>query len=333
MEKTIEFADLDLYEGLGEFASALGGSLAGGLLRFDNDLGHGQIQQINLENGLVLRAWDFTFEERVQLKRKVEETNQRSRFGLLYILTPETLHIKSSDIQKPVRVHGLRNTVFCSEDASVSLTIEARRNIKVLELSFHIDWLTEHLSTFDPKVLRLTEQLVKKKLPTVLLESCAPGEYLTLSDLHNVIMGEAPGLLYVRSKVYLLLGEFFGKVITRDEKELLDGHLHFNEVINAETILLQYLRSPLPRISAIARKVALSESTLKRSFKMMYGKNIYEYYLEKKMDLGKHLIMNEHYNVNEVAMMLGYDKVSNFISMFKKHHGVSPGTVKRSSAH
>jgi len=223
--------------------------------------------------------------------------------------------------------------VFCSEDASVSLTIEARRNIKVLELSFHIDWLTEHLSTFDPKVLRLTEQLVKKKLPTVLLESCAPGEYLTLSDLHNVIMGEAPGLLYVRSKVYLLLGEFFGKVITRDEKELLDGHLHFNEVINAETILLQYLRSPLPRISAIARKVALSESTLKRSFKMMYGKNIYEYYLEKKMDLGKHLIMNEHYNVNEVAMMLGYDKVSNFISMFKKHHGVSPGTVKRSSAH
>ncbi len=35
-------------------------------------------------------------------------------------------------------------------------------------------------------------------------------------------------------------------------------------------------------MSIIAKTVALSESTLKRYFKLIYGRSIYEYYLSRK---------------------------------------------------
>jgi len=36
--------------------------------------------------------------------------------------------------------------------------------------------------------------------------------------------------------------------------------------------------------------------------------------------------------VNEIATRLDYEKVNNFISMFKRYHGISPGSLRRKIA-
>ena len=97
----------------------------------------------------------------------------------------------------------------------------------------------------------------------------------------------------------------------------------------AEAILQAHLQKNLPRLDNIAQQVALSESTLKRYFKVTFGKSVYEYYLEKKMDFAKTLLLGKPITVNEAAEILGYEKVSNFIDIFKKHHGYSPGSMKK----
>ena len=99
--------------------------------------------------------------------------------------------------------------------------------------------------------------------------------------------------------------------------------------MEAEAILQAHLQKNLPRLQNIAQQVALSESTLKRYFKAIFGKSVYEYYLEKKMDFAKTLMMGKPISVNETAELLGYEKVSNFIDIFKKHHGFSPGSMKK----
>jgi AraC-like DNA-binding protein len=40
------------------------------------------------------------------------------------------------------------------------------------------------------------------------------------------------------------------------------------------------------------------------------------------------LLQERKISVTETAYMLGYEKVSAFISMFKKVHSVSPGSLK-----
>jgi len=54
----------------------------------------------------------------------------------------------------------------------------------------------------------------------------------------------------------------------------------------------------------------------------------YEYYLEKKMELAKWLLQEKKVSVSETAYMLGYEKVSAFITIFKKYHHILPGRLK-----
>jgi AraC-like DNA-binding protein len=105
--------------------------------------------------------------------------------------------------------------------------------------------------------------------------------------------------------------------------------LYYEKVKEAETILLSYIQKSPPRTCIIAKMVALSESTLKRYFKLIYGKSIYEYYLNKKMEMARTLLLENPFTVNEAAERMGYEKVSHFIEIFKKHHGCSPGSIKK----
>lgn len=103
---------------------------------------------------------------------------------------------------------------------------------------------------------------------------------------------------------------------------------HLQTMRQVEERLLQSLEDMLPPQKQLAREFALSESTLKRHFKAVYGKTMYEYYLEKKMDLAKRLLQEKKISVTETAYRLGYEKVSAFIIIFKKYHKVLPGSLK-----
>ena len=103
---------------------------------------------------------------------------------------------------------------------------------------------------------------------------------------------------------------------------------HVKTIRQVEERLLQSLEDMPPSQKQLAREFALSESTLKRHFKAVYGRTMYDYYLQKKMELAKRLIQEKKITVTETAYRLGYEKVSAFISMFKKVHKVLPGSLK-----
>lgn len=69
-----------------------------------------------------------------------------------------------------------------------------------------------------------------------------------------------------------------------------------------------------------------------RNFKLLYGKSIHGYYVEKKMELAKKMILENKVTVKEIAKMLGYKHASPFIETFTRQHGCSPGTLKLISA-
>jgi AraC-like DNA-binding protein len=114
-----------------------------------------------------------------------------------------------------------------------------------------------------------------------------------------------------------------------DNFQLKEKNLYHDKMVEVEAILRSHLHMSLPSIETISKQLAISESTLKRHFKLVYGKSIYEYYLGLKMDLAMQILLEKPFSVTEVATMLDYGKVSNFIDMFKKRHGFSPGTLRK----
>jgi AraC-like DNA-binding protein len=101
---------------------------------------------------------------------------------------------------------------------------------------------------------------------------------------------------------------------------------YLSKIDNVLIVMDNYIEDELPSIKAIAENVGLGESTLKRTFRLIHKDSIYNYYLKKKMIHAKKLIDDGKVEtIQSLASRLGYHKVSNFIQMYKKHHGVSPG--------
>ena len=101
------------------------------------------------------------------------------------------------------------------------------------------------------------------------------------------------------------------------------------KMLTVEKMLDDHLDKSLPSIRTIAKDMALSESTLKRNFKQVFGTSIYNFYLQKKMQQARELLAENNVSVKEIAYKLGYEKPSNFIRIFKKHYSFSPGSFRK----
>ncbi|MCY4781639.1 AraC family transcriptional regulator [Sphingobacterium sp. UT-1RO-CII-1] len=78
-----------------------------------------------------------------------------------------------------------------------------------------------------------------------------------------------------------------------------------------------------PTSAELAKVFLMNEKKLKQSFKEKYGKTIYAFVVKLRMEKAKKLLM-ENYNVNELAVLLGYQSVSHFIKVFKNYYGCTP---------
>jgi AraC-like DNA-binding protein len=79
-----------------------------------------------------------------------------------------------------------------------------------------------------------------------------------------------------------------------------------------------------PTISQLAEKHGVSTSKLKTLFKQVFGKTIYQYYQEHRMEKARAMLAREDLNVSEVGYRVGYSNLSHFSEAFKKQYGRLP---------
>ena len=85
------------------------------------------------------------------------------------------------------------------------------------------------------------------------------------------------------------------------------------------------------RVEEIARHLNLDRRYLTRLFHQTTGQSIQAYLVNVRMtEAAKYLKQGR--SVNETAVICGYEDVSNFSRMFKKHYGISPANWKRNNS-
>jgi AraC-like DNA-binding protein len=82
-------------------------------------------------------------------------------------------------------------------------------------------------------------------------------------------------------------------------------------------------------IPQLARKVGLNSRTLQDCFKAIYGKSVFVYGQEVRMEHSKDLLQDPDLTIQEIAEACGYHEQSNFGAAFKKKFGVGPGEWRR----
>lgn len=97
---------------------------------------------------------------------------------------------------------------------------------------------------------------------------------------------------------------------------------------NAESLIRGDIRQH-HSIPAIARKVHLNEFRLKHVFKQIFKTGIFEYLFVLRMQEARRLLTNTDKPIKEIASLTGYQRLTSFITAFRKHFGYTPGSVRR----
>lgn len=333
----IHFSKIDHENDFSDFAKTIDGELINNnYIQFSGKIARGLIKKFHLDAGLYMRVWDISLNIPVELCKEIP-INQLNRdsFSLLFILTPESLLLKNVGEHQQYLSSAFRSTFFASDDVAVTFQVPAHKTVQLIDFSIHKYWLEQqqpdaaedyiaHIN--NSKDAETNGNLVK-------LNPCTPKENLSVNKLFRLAINDQSRVQdEVLAAAETLVKEYLERKFSDKDQENKQGRSrdgYYDKIMEVEDILSAHLQSQLPSLGIIARQVALSESTLKRYFKTTFGRSVYDYYLEKKMVLARKLLVEKFLTVNEAAEMMGYEKVSNFISIFKKHHGYSPGSIKK----
>ena len=150
------------------------------------------------------------------------------------------------------------------------------------------------------------------------LDACLSGE----RDTINRLLVESCVLELLSINLERLLYDGGGRSVSGLSRTEV-GSLKF-----AREILLNRLESP-PSLYELSRLVNLNDCKLKRAFKLLFGKTVYEYVREQRLEKAFDLLETGKCNVSEAAFAVGYTNISHISEAFQRKYGVLPRVVKK----
>lgn len=99
-------------------------------------------------------------------------------------------------------------------------------------------------------------------------------------------------------------------------------------LIRAKHCIEESYADPNLSLNLLADQCKTTTSYLSRLFKDSFGINFVDYLNQYRIEKAKELLMTTSKPVKEVALTTGFNSQQNFIRVFKKHAGVTPGQFK-----
>ncbi len=154
-----------------------------------------------------------------------------------------------------------------------------------------------------------------------------PAMAVVIHQLFNNLPAGVVGQVFQRAKIIEFLSLYLAAgQDAKDSRQqcpfVLDA-MELQRIEDAHDIITTRLVNP-PSLKALARMVGTNEYKLKVGFKHVYGKSVYAYLTDYRMDEARKLLMVEKPRINEVAARVGYANPSHFIAAYKKRFGVTP---------
>lgn len=82
-------------------------------------------------------------------------------------------------------------------------------------------------------------------------------------------------------------------------------------------------------LEQLAQIFFVSKEYLSKVFKKEYGVNVTDYIVQLRMARAKEWVLDDQIPFKHIAEMTGYEDVSYFYRVFKKHFGISPGEMRK----
>jgi AraC-like DNA-binding protein len=319
-------------EWLNEIGHQLGGYPKNDdLLSFDNSVGKFYIRSLPLGNGLVAVYWHLLLNEKVHLYHKPIENEE---YYVAYFVEganvpPHLEVINSIDFvhEKGIHIHSTKNgqlirlaegvnyqflTLTLSKTfLEAALVVAPSAQVEQLFRENQAKYPYSNLSTDMQQMFARLNWVQFSAMQQFQATACCHWLlFLFLESLHESIVHP----IYIQKP-----GDEFNRKSPQDiERIRLVEKTFFDD-------------SQLPPMGTLAKQSGMSLTKFRELFKDVYGKPVYEYYKQKRMDKAQ-VLLGEGRSVSYVSATIGYAKINNFSKAFKDYFGFKPSASQQRTA-
>ena len=196
--------------------------------------------------------------------------------------------------------------------------------VRLVDIKLDREYFTRLLSDAETWSAGLREKLLRREMTQSRPGLVCPGMQKIIQE---ILMTPFTGYL---KKIFIE-----AKVL-----ELIALHLHHSQADSTrearplkkkdrETLaaIHEYLTGNFTQehsLQGLSKMFGLNECMLKKGFKFLYGKTIFDYLFELKMNHARRLLLEEGKMVCEVSRDVGYRNPNHFSTAFKKQFGINP---------
>ncbi|PIE70001.1 MAG: hypothetical protein CSA22_10115 [Deltaproteobacteria bacterium] len=288
-------------------------------------LGDGYFSHVSAKHFAGISISDFTPQKTVVVK----ETGGNPQMCTLSFCLGSGISWSLSELR--------RSSFYLGQNESCIITGETRQSVSVFEAGQRYRGIG---ITFNPSYIQGVAECLRCEKAINCHQSLTKGlkRYVVtprvmaiLSQMMDCQICDGLKDIYVEGKLLELLAVYLDEMVCGQHSDLSVKTLSksdLNALYNAKNILDRTFVEPLT-LSELSRKVYLNEYKLKTGFKHCFGKTIYAYVIDKRMEMARALLEQRRFTVGAVAGLVGYSNTSHFISRFSKKYGVTPGEFAR----
>lgn len=308
---------------LHDLATVFHTNVANDLLILPDEVGEGFFKAVSSPefNALI---YSFALKEDLQMKRK-RETSEYYTLIFDELASPDTFELKIGQerlTDSAIRSSAIYLTSFLYD---VEYILYKDISLRGLRVWLGRSWMQKYLRLTD--IEDVLEKYIDLKTKNIWYKPVDPES----RELLNALLETKDGtLLHYQNKILRIVEIFFDWLTSESMHLSQKSGISRSDIEAAqkiEGILTSETVSVPPTIRELSRQVAMSESKLKKVFKMVYGLPVYEYFQRNRMQKARVLLLSGNYSIKDVGYSLGYSNLSNFTLAFKKEFGRLPSEV------
>lgn len=282
---------------------------------FPLEIGTDYMEKIYIQDGFLFSKTNYNIEKPIFLEAKQEER----KFVITISLKGNTTYINSGD-KKIIPFKEGFTTISLFENTQGFREFKDKQ-INQIRLILSESFLRRNFQ----KSLVEKYFFNKQNLQLIDFRLTSIQSQFLLNDILNCSLVGELAKIYKQGKIFELLSLEISKLQKNEDDIFLDDYDR-SAILKAKEILLNNLQNP-PSIVGLAKMVHLSEVKLKRGFKQIYKTSPYQLLVSHKMNLAKNMLESGEYNINEIALQVGYKFANNFTNAFYKEFKIRPKDI------
>ncbi|WP_276380003.1 AraC family transcriptional regulator [Flavobacterium sp. H4147] len=307
---------------LHKFAEAIGASIRGRFIDIPEHLGEGYMTGFTWGNELRMMIRNYYLKEDIRVERKNEAAETSDK--VIFLLSG----IFDSPNNKTEMALEQANVIICAQSVSSVMEMPQNTFFRSVTIAASKSYLKEKFGDLKHPVI---VSILEAKDNFVFETDISTKIIATSGEILRQTVPEILENHFYKLKCEELLCHIFALLLQRDETPTSGIHINDIKAIYAVKYQLQSNLDKAPDIASLAKEAGMSEPKMRKLFKQTFGKGVFEYYQNVRMQEAARLLKENHLSVSEVGYQLGFTNLSHFSRVFEQHIGQKPKKYSKAS--